>query len=101
MTPTELLSFAQRRLKLVGQIIMWNNGVPWDLPASIILETGEQLIVINRGGEEHVIRHADLSWMLTHGRVIPEGMTVQFRDGNPANRDPYNLWLAHPPRQAS
>lgn len=61
MTPCQLLSFAQRNLKLVGQIIMWKNSHAWDLPRSETIETGETMVFFDRAGQDHSIRYAELS----------------------------------------
>ena len=92
VTPEELFAFIQPRMTLMGKMVVWDG----DARKSVHHLWGkdcESHLTFTIKGERQVVRHAEVSWMLTHKRPIPAGHMVKYSDGNVMNRDTHNLWL--------
>ncbi|WP_394177415.1 hypothetical protein [Yoonia maritima] len=87
----ELFTFASRYMTLHGSIVFWKqSGDPVSQRHTADVEA---MLSFRFRGQTHLLRHADVAWMLCHERPIPEGHVVKYSGGDITNRDRHNLWL--------
>ncbi len=93
LTTEELHAFAARNMHLRGSMVCWKRDGGLDVVTQRYGRDNERFLHFRHNKEPHVVRLADVAWMICHDRPIPEGHAVSYCDGDFANTDRYNLWL--------